>query len=581
VGAFLIYNTMTFSVLRRRTLLATLRIVGITRGSLFRLLLLEAALLGLVGTLIGLLLGTLSAHYLVHLVTRTINDLYFVLTVTRLLIEPLVLCKGTLVGLGVTLLAAAAPALEAANTVPVSALRRSRLERRVHRGLPWLAGLGLAALLAGGLLVPQADYGLGGGFAGLFLIIGGYSLLVPFAVTLLSRAGSRLAQRRGLLTRFALRGIDANLSRTGLAIAALGVAVAATLGVSIMINSFRTTVADWLDYTLSGDIYVSALSSQADSADGILLPQTRALIASLPEVAETSSGRRITVSSEHGPVDLLALEPASRSHSGFRFVTSPLADLWPRYRRGELLLISEPYAFRHQLTTGDSLRLHTPRGPLTLPIGGVFYDYGSDRGLISLARSSYARWWDDPGFSTLGVFLQPGAEPAAAMAAIRARLASLDQPLQIRSNRDIRAQSLDIFDRTFTITRVLRLLAVGVAFVGVFSALMALQLERTREQAVLRATGVTPGQLSLLTLLQTGLMGLYAGVLSLPLGWLMSKVLIEVINRRSFGWSIQPQLPASALPEALLLALSAALLAGLYPAWRMRRIQPALALREE
>ena len=99
--------------------------------------------------------------------------------------------------------------------------------------------------------------------------------------------------------------------------------------------------------------------------------------------------------------------------------------------------------------------------------------------------------------------------------------------------------------------------------------------------AVLRATGVTPGQLSLLTLLQTGLMGLYAGVLSLPLGWLMSRVLIEVINRRSFGWSIETHLPAAALPEAVLLALSAALLAGLYPAWRMRRVQPAQALREE
>ncbi len=172
-------------------------------------------------------------------------------------------------------------------------------------------------------------------FAGLFLIIGGYSLLVPLAVTLLSRAGSRLAQRGGLLTRFALRGIDANLSRTGLAIAALGVAVAATLGVGIMISSFRATVADWLDYTLSGDIYVSALSSQAGSADGTLPAQTRALIAALPEVAEISSGRHVTVSTDHGPVDLLALEPASRSHRGFRFVTPPLADLWPRYRRGE------------------------------------------------------------------------------------------------------------------------------------------------------------------------------------------------------------------------------------------------------
>jgi putative ABC transport system permease protein len=422
---------------------------------------------------------------------------------------------------------------------------------------------------------------LTGGFVGLFVIIGGYSLLVPLSVSGASRAGSRLARRFGLLTRLALRGIEANLSRTALAIAALSVAVAATLGVSIMISSFRSTVADWLAYTLSGDIYVSALSSQAGSGGGALPPQARALIESLPGVAETSSGRRVTVNSEHGAVELLALDMASHSHRGFHFVAAPLADLWPRFRRGDLVLVSEPYAYRQHLQTGDTLVLQTPQGPRTLPVGGVFYDYGSDRGLIALARSAYADWWGDDAIATIGVFLQPGVETVAAVGAIRRVLQVLDQPPQIRSNREIRERSLEIFDRTFAITQVLRLLAVGVAFIGVFSALMALQLERTREQAVLRATGVTPGQLSLLTLAQTGLMGLYAGVLSLPLGWLMSKVLIDVINRRAFGWSIQTQLPADAAPEAVVLALGAALLAGLYPAWRMRRVQPALALRAE
>ncbi|MGD2073667.1 MAG: ABC transporter permease [Gammaproteobacteria bacterium] len=581
VGAFLIYNTMTFSVLRRRPVLATLRIVGVTRASLFRLLLLEAALLGLIGTGLGLLLGTAAAHYLVQLVTRTVNDLYFVLTVTQLLVDPLVLVKAGLVGLGVTLVAAGGPALEAANTLPVGALRRSQLERRVSGALPWLALAGAAALTAGLWLVWEPGLGLSGGFTGLFLVIGGYSLLVPPAVRLLSQAAGRLTRRGGLTARLAVRGLEASLSRTGLAIAALAVAVAATVGVSIMISSFRTTVADWLDYTLAGDIYVSARSSGTRGVDAALPAEARARIEALSAVAETSTGRRLTVDSEYGPVEMLALEPASRSHTGFRFVNPPVEQLWSRYRRGEVLLVSEPYAYHHNLGTGDPLLLHTPLGALTLPIGGIFYDYGSDRGLITLARSAYARWYGDASISTLGVFLRPGARLDDALAAVRAALHSLEQPIQIRSNREIRARSLEIFDRTFAITQVLRLLAVGVAFVGVFSALMALQLERTREQAVLRATGFTPVQLSLLTLLQTGIMGLYAGLLSLPLGWLMSKVLIDIINRRSFGWSIETQLPANTLPEALILALGAALLAGLYPAWRLRRVQPAQALREE
>ncbi|MDJ0807405.1 MAG: ABC transporter permease [Gammaproteobacteria bacterium] len=581
VGAFLIYNTMTFSVLRRRRLLATLRVLGVTRGELFRVLLLEAILMGLFGTALGLLLGLLIAEYLVQLVTRTINDLYFVLTVTQLIVQPLTLLKGCLVGLGVTLLAALAPAIEAAGTLPISALRRSRLEQRVRRGLPWVGLLGLAALIGGGLWLSTSGNSLLGGFSGLFLIIAGYSLLVPLGVALLSRLSERSGKRGSLLLRFALRGIGANLSRTGLSVASLSVAVAATLGVSIMIVSFRSTVADWLAYTLTSDIYVSAISSRASSSDTTLLPETRGLIQSLPEVAETSTGRRVTIRGPQGPVDLLVLDFASNTQQGFRFLEPPLPELWTGYQRGDQVLISEPYAYRYGLGTGDRLTLDTLQGSLNLTIGGVFYDYGSDRGLISLSASAYARYWGDTGYASVGVILQPGIEPSAAMAAIRKALTASDQQLHFRSNRELRDYSMAIFDRTFAITQVLRLLAIGVAFIGVLSALMALQLERSREQALLRATGVTPGQLIRLTLLQTGLVGCYAGLFALPLGWLMSEVLIEVINRRAFGWSITSQLPLDAVFEALLLAVFAALLAGLYPAWRMGRVSPALALREE
>lgn len=577
VGAFLIYNTMTFSVLRRRRQLGTLRLLGVTRGQLFRLLLLEALLLGVAGTVLGTGLGIFIAHYLVALVTRTINDLYFVLTVTRLMVEPLLLVKGGMIGLGVTLLAALVPAIEAAHTLPADALRRSRLESRLRHGLPWLALVGILGLVTGWWLVSRQDGSLLQGFAGLFSLIIGYGGLVPVAVTGLGRIGAPLAARTGVLTRLALRGIDANLSRTGLSIAALSVAVAATLGVGIMIESFRSTVADWLDYTLRSDLYIS----QADGAGRDLPPAIRPLLESLPLVAETSAGRRTRVDSAYGPVELLALEPASGSYKGFRFTEPPLPQLWQRYRQGGLVLISEPFAYRHRLKTGDRLQLETPGGRISLPVGGIFYDYGSDRGLISLARAAYARLWHDPEISTIGVYLRPGVETAAAIGAIGRRLGERRQALQIRSNREIRERSMAVFDRTFTITRVLRLLAIGVAFAGVLSALMALQLERTRELALLRATGLTRGQLFQLTLMQTGFMGLYAGLLALPLGWLMSEVLIEVINRRAFGWSIMTRLSPGAFPETLLLAVGAALLAGLYPAWRMGRVPPAPALREE
>ena len=474
-----------------------------------------------------------------------------------------------------TLLAVALPAAEAVRSPPVEALRRSRLETRLGRGFPWMAAAGCLGLAVGWLLVSPGAGGLLTAFTGLFLIIGGYSLLTPLVVAGVTRLAGRLAAR-WLLPRLALRGIEANMSRTAPAIAALGVAVAATLGVGIMIASFRATVEDWIGYTLRADVYVSAAEGS-----GALPAGARSLVESLEAVAETSGGRRVRVNSEHGEVELLALDMAAASFKGFRFDGPTVEGLWPGFERGELLLVSEPFAYRHDLGAGDRLRLETAAGPRELVVGGVFYDYGSDRGLITLSRDAYRALWGDESLSTLGVYLRPGASAADASAALRKALGGLAGGVRIRSNREIRDHSMAVFDRTFTITRVLRLLAVGVAFIGVLSALMALQLEHGRERAVLRASGMTPAQVARLTLVQAGVMGLHAGLLALPLGWLMSQVLIDVINRRAFGWTILSQLPPGALLETLLLALVAALLAGLYPAWRTARARLALALREE
>ena len=141
--------------------------------------------------------------------------------------------------------------------------------------------------------------------------------------------------------------------------------------------------------------------------------------------------------------------------------------------------------------------------------------------------------------------------------------------------------AMAVFDRTFVITDVLRFLAIVVAFAGVLSALIALQLEQVREFGVLRAIGMTPGQIRGMIVGQTGLMGLFAGILAVPLGLIMAEVLIEVINRRAFGWSMQQQLPPNVLIQALMLALSAAFIAGAYPAYRASSILPAEALRAE
>jgi putative ABC transport system permease protein len=224
--------------------------------------------------------------------------------------------------------------------------------------------------------------------------------------------------------------------------------------------------------------------------------------------------------------------------------------------------------------------LVTDRGERGFPVVGVFADYGSDQGVVMVSRRTYEAYWDDRGVSSLALVLEPGVDTETAVATLRARAAG-GQDVVVRSNRALREASLEIFDRTFAITAVLRILATAVAVIGVLSALMALQLERAREIGVLRAQGLTPGELWRLVLAETGLLGATAGILAVPVGIGLALVLIHVINRRAFGWSIETAVFPGLLAQAVGLAVLAALVAGAYPAWRMARTPPGPALREE
>jgi putative ABC transport system permease protein len=221
-------------------------------------------------------------------------------------------------------------------------------------------------------------------------------------------------------------------------------------------------------------------------------------------------------------------------------------------------------------------------GAEKLAVLGVFYDYGSDRGVVIMPRLLYDRLWADRGVTSLGFFLPAGASPDELVRRLRSAAGrNGDAGLVIRSNRDLRAATLEVFDRTFAITGVLRSIAFMVAFVGVLAALMALQLERARELAVLRANGLTPGQVWKLVTAQTGLMGLLAGLLAVPAGLILAVVMIFVVNKRSFGWTLQMEVEPMLLLQAVGVAVLGALLAGVAPSWLMSRVPPAAALRGE
>ena len=581
VGTFLIYNTMTFSVVQRREQLGRLRALGVTRGELFTLVLGEAGVLGLVGTVGGVLLGILLGRGLVVLVTQTINDLYMSVSVRGLALEPFTLGKGLLLGLGATLAAALRPAWEAARSAPALTLRRSTLEDVTRGRAPRLAlaGVVVLALGVGLLMLPTPE--LLPAYAGLFSVLLGASLLVPGLTALLAQGAARpLGRAFGLLGRMAARGVTASLSRTAVALAALMVAVATTVGVGLMVTSFRGTVADWLGSSLQADVYVSPPSLVARRGGAAFLPGLAERVRDTPGVASSSTMRSAQVRVGGVLTDVRAVDFGDTTARPYRFKEGHPETVWKELDAPDAVLVSEPFSFHRRVGVGGHVELATDKGPASFRVVGVYYDYGSDAGTVLMTRATWLAHFEDGRVSGVALYAAPGEDVDALVARVRERVAG-EQELTLRSNRALLATSLEVFDRTFTITHVLRLLAIGVAFVGVLSALMALQLERAREFAVLRATGLTPRQLWALVSLQTGLLGMLAGLFALPLGVALAYVLVHVINQRSFGWSLQLVVSSEVLLQALGLALLAAALAGLYPSWKMSRANPAQALREE
>ena len=576
VGTLLIYGAVSFAVVQRRAIFGVLRALGATGGQVLILVLAEAAVLGVAGAACGALLGLLLARSLVGLVAQTINDLYFVVAVSNVSVPALTLVKALGAGVATALVAALLPALEVARAAPQLALARSSLEQRALGIARRLAVASAALALAAGLLVLVSGRSLLAGFVALFLLLIAVAAATPAALRALALGSARVAARSAV-ARLACGEIAGSLSRTGVAVASLGMALTAMIGVAIMVGSFRESLREWLLETLRADIYVSAPGS-ADSPERRLAPELIGDLLATPGVRAHSEGRRAVVRSPRGPLDLNALSIPPASRGAFRFSAGDPARAWQAFAAGAVL-ISEPLAWRLALAPHDTLTLTTSAGPRAFEVAGVYREYGNDRGELLMSLAEYRRSFGDDGVGALGLYLAPGTAVAQTVAALR-RTAAGRQALLIRSNAELRALSMRIFERTFLITRVLYWLAAGVAAVGLVSALLAWELERGAQLALLRALGLTPARTALLVLAQTAFMGLAALLAALPAGLLTALVLTEVINRRAFGWRIDLHLSAGQFTNALWLALAASLAAGLYPAWRGARLAPAAALRE-
>lgn len=584
VSAFLVFNAVGLAVVRQRREIGVWRALGVTRGGVAGVFLAEGALLGLVGGVIGAGLGALLANVALGQVGRSLTALYLIAQTNRLWLDPGTLLAGVGIGVLASVVSAVAPALEAAGTPPGATIREGSLIESRRSGF--------ARLAAGGALVLVAAAGVTvwthvaraplGGFAAAFLVLAAFSLFAPLWTRAAARAVDPLARRLGIATTLGVRAVRDTAVRGGAVVAALMVAVGMLVALTTMIGSFRRTVDRWITQTLRGDLYVEPVGHRASLSATQLPAGFVDSLRTIPGVLAVDTYRSSGLTYGGRLASVVGIEFAvQRDHGRLQFVGGEAArEVLDRARTSDGVIVTESFAHRHRIRPGDRVTLPAATGPVALRVEGVFYDYSTDAGAVLMDRALYARLWNDDRTESLALYLAPGADRDAVRDTLLRR-AGPDLWLHVIPNQALRTRVLTVFDETFRITWVLQAIAIVVSVLGVASTLTTLVLQRGRELATLRAVGARRAQVRTLVLAESALLGVAGSALGCIAGLALAFILVHVINRQFFGWSIELALEPGVFAGALLLLSVTATLAGLLPARLATSARVAGALRVE
>ena len=577
VGFFLVHSATQASLVRRRVEFGVLRAGGATRAQVLTLILLEVGLLGLFGVAVGLPLGYLAARANIHAVSATISNLYLLGEIERLDVPPWLWAMSAALGLLGTGLGALGPALDLSRTQVRDLLAAITLHERAGAAAPRLLGAAVVLLAATGIwFVLWGHAWQPAGFALAVALL----LAVPLATPwLVQRLAGRLRIRRFGFA-YSLRSLATRLQTTSFAASSLAIAVAMLVGITVMVASFRRTLTVWVTSTLRADVYVTTRSWRGAGPQGTLDSGLVAGIEAMPGVRYVDRLRGFLAWTGERRISLSGLDfGLPEGETRFPLLAGETASVLRAVRDSGAVIITEPLARKAGLWPGDSLEVSTPRGPRRLAIAGVSYDYSSENGGAAMDLSTFERFFGPGPINSLGLYLAPGLDPEAFVDRLRARFPGA--PLNLRSNRGLREQVLKVFDETFAVTHLLQGMALLVAATGITLTLLVLARERAPELAVYRAIGARRRQI-FRHFLGKGLgIGVFGLALGLAAGSVLAAILILVINRAYFGWTIQVHWPWDQLATAAATILAAAVVASLYPAARASRTPAAQLARDD
>ncbi|MHB9075211.1 MAG: ABC transporter permease [Desulfobaccales bacterium] len=636
VGMFLIYQSVTLSVVRRRREIGLLRTLGMTPGQVLLLFLAEGLASGLVGGLLGLILGVGLARGVLGVMTQNLSSLYMPVVAHEVWVRGGLMLQAWGLAVLATLAAALLPAREAARTQVRAVWHREELEEKIESRAGLIFIWGCAALVLAGA---GASWKLGAGppwpgFAAAFLILLGFALFTPLAARMLG-LGCQPVFRKifGPAGDLGCRYLAGSLSRSAVSIAALACALGMLIAVTVMIGSFRHTVNDWIGRAISGDIFFGPAVFSTAAYDQYLPAEVLPDLRRDPDIKDIYLYRCVRIPFKDryilvigGSFDVLARhgglwfrrgdtaeimrtvgKSSQRTKTGLIPAPAPHNPPYPPLEKGGksppllkgdlggfsepktetrkpetagTVVISEPLAEAFHLHEGGAITLPTPSGPQKLTIAGVFYDYRTDGPSVWMDIAQFRRFWHDSHLNAVRLYLKDPAQVPQVQARLQERYGHRYRLLSL-SHRELRGGILKIFDETFALTYALEGVAVVVAIFGIITTFLVLIMERERELALLQAIGASRRQILGMVLVESGLASFLSFGLGAGCGSVLALLLIFVINKQAFGWTIQLHMVPGIYIQTFCLVVGLGLAAAAYPAWRAMQPRLAALLKEE
>ncbi len=576
VAIFLIYNTTSYSTLKRRHELSTLRSIGMSARDILLFLCLENAVLGIIGSLLGIAFGVALAAGAVKLVSASLSTLYMPVRVSELTISPELLIDCFLLGPAASLIGGILPILEVTARPPRETASYQQFEASFLKKIPFLAAAGaaffvLAALTSRRALLEQSIYA--GFFPPTFLLLG-MAALTPLGLRLMLTCGRHvLRPLLGAEILLAMDHIQMTLRRNSVAVAALVIATGMFIGLSVMILSFRRTVEDWIAHITTADVYVGTRTSVAGPSSGTLPPDVVDFLKSYPGASDYDwvSTAKVRIGEREVRVTGARFENIARYERLLLKEPMTRTALEDLTRAENTVLVSEPFAERNGVNAGEKFLLPGLEAPIEVTIGNIFYDYSSDQGLVMIPDTLFERVFAEKRKQGVSLYLRPGESAEKVRDEIAARFPGA--ALTVRSNRNLREEVLRVFDDTFKITYALQGIILAISTLTVVNTVLMLMLERKREFAVLRAIGASRWSLAKMVSYESLLLGLAAAIGALVLGLLLALVLVYVVNQFFFGWSTRFVVPvpqvALTVCGVLMLSFVSGLLPGLFVAKKL------------